>query len=259
MLALRELQTLFAASLHGGVPDAALRDAVVRDGLGARARLGVYRNSATSIAVAALALTYPTTVKLVGAEFFRAAAIRHWRRDPPREAWLAGWGADFARTLARCPGADAYPYLADVARLEWALHGAGIAEDVPPLAPSALAAVPPAQHAALCFVPHPSVTLLRLRAPADRIADAVLADDEAAMAAIELADSPVHVLVHRGAAGVAMERVSVGAFRVLRRLFAGLPLGAVLHAARGVDAASLLGQQLALGRLAGATIKEDVP
>jgi hypothetical protein len=59
----------------------------------------------------------------------------------------------------------------------------------------------------------------------------------------------VHLVVHRGPQGVAAERLAPRPWRVLRRLFAGEPLEAVLRSARGLDAASLLAAQFATNRL----------
>lgn len=256
MPALRELQADFARALRGRAVGATLAGLIVPDGLAVAERLEVYRHTARSVAVEALRLDFPATAALVGEAFFGMAAARFWRAHPPREAWLAIWGARFPAFLGRLHAARGVPYLADVARLEWALCAAARAPDAAPLDPATLTAVPAEAQAALRFTPHPSVRLLRLRYPADRIADAVLAEDDAAMAAIDLADGPVHLLVHRGPAGVTAERVPPGAWRFLRRLFAGEPLGVVLRRARGLDAAALLAAQFASHRLIAATAEE---
>jgi hypothetical protein len=252
MLALPELQAAFARAVRGGAIDPALAALVLPDAL----RLNVHRNTARATAVEALRLSFPAVEAIVGAEAFAVAAARFWHAHPPRQAWLAGWGDAFPSYLARLRGARALPYLGDVARFEWALSEAAVAPEATPLDLAALAAVPAERQGELRFTPHPSLHLLRLRHPADAIADAVLADDEATMAGIDLAGGPVHLLVHRGAGGVAARRLAPAEFRALRKLFAGTPLWRVLAGARGLDAAALLAEQFATGRVVGATLAE---
>jgi hypothetical protein len=124
------------------------------------------------------------------------------------------------------------------------------APDVAPFDPRWLAALTPDQQDALRFVPHPSVTVLSPRYPADAIADAVLSGDAAAMASVDPTSGPVVVVTHRGPEGVASERATPDQADFLRGLFGGETLGSLL--ARNVaDAAALLGRQFALGRVAG--------
>jgi hypothetical protein len=102
----------------------------------------------------------------------------------------------------------------------------------------------------LRFVPHPSLRLLELRYPADRIADAVLAGVEAAMAEIDLASGPLRLVVHRGPDGVDAERLTAHAYEFVSRLCAGETLGSLVEAAPA-DAPRLLAEQLRKGRLSG--------
>lgn len=256
MLALRDLQHDFADALRGGSASPRLAALIVPD----LARLDVYRNTARTIAVEALRIGFPATEAIVGEEFFALAAVKFWHAHPPREAWLGGWGDAFGNFLGRMHAARAVAYLADVARFERALARAANAADVPALDAASLASVPPDQHPRLRFTPHPSVTLLRLRYPADAITDAVRAGDEAAMAAIDLDSGPVHLLVHRAAGEIVAERIAASAWRFLRPLFAGAPLGEVLaRAPARLDAASMLAAQFACGRLAAAVVTEGTP
>ncbi len=139
----------------------------------------------------------------------RLAAAKFWHAHPPREAWLGGWGDAFGNFL----GADARCARGRVSRRRRAVRvGAGAGGECAPTCPRSM---PPRsrrcraeQHPRLCFTSHPSVTLLRLRYPADAITDAVRAGDEAAMAAIDLGSGPVHLLVHRAAGEIVAERMA---------------------------------------------------
>jgi len=97
-------------------------------------------------------------------------------------------------------------------------------------------------------VPHPSVSLLSADCPIDAIWRAVLAQDEMALAAIDLAAGPVWLLVQRLATGVEVARVDEGPWRFAAELFAGRPLGTTLSSAGNLDAPSLLAEHIAAGR-----------
>jgi hypothetical protein len=98
----------------------------------APAGLAVYRNNARGLALRCLGAAFPVLRELVGATGFEALANDYRRADPPRRGDLADWGGGLAEWLAQCTEllTDA-PYLADIARLEWAMHRAELAPDAP--------------------------------------------------------------------------------------------------------------------------------
>jgi hypothetical protein len=248
MPALRELQQAFGAFLRSEGDDA-ICGHIVEGGFAAAERLRIYRNTCRSTLIGALRMTYPAVDRLVGGEFFDLAAEKFIRAHPPRSGYLNEYGDGFAAFLAAFGPASAVPYLADVARFEWALNIAANALDTPALDPGALAALDPESHARLRFKPHPSLSLLALAYPADQIADAVLSGDDAAIAQVDLSSGPVWLVVHRGPGGVEAQRLEREAYDFVSQLCAGKPLGSLLEAAPA-DAAKLLAEQLAKGRLA---------
>ena len=111
-----------------------------------------------------------------------------------------------------------------------------------------LAALEQNDHDRVRFVPHPSVSLVSADYPVDAIWRAVLAQDDTALAAIDLAAGPVWLLVQRLASDVEVTRVDERAWRFAAELFAGRPLGAGLSGAVNLDAPSLLAEHIAAGR-----------
>jgi hypothetical protein len=190
-------------------------------------RLDIYRNTFITGATRALRLSFPAVHRLVGDEFFVAAAVAFVAREPPRAACLDDYGADFPHFLHAFPPAAALAYLTDVARLEWAVNCALHAPDGAPLDLERLQALRPEDQIRVCFAPHPSVALLRLGYPADAIWRGVLGGDNAALAAVDLASGPVHLLVERRAAGVEVSRLAAAAWRFTAALCAGRPLADV--------------------------------
>jgi hypothetical protein len=217
-------------------------------------RLDIYRNTFMTGVTNALRLTYPAVHRLVGDDFFAAAAQTFIASHPPRAAWLDRYGGDFPEFLERFPPAATLAYLGDVARLEWAVSGAIHAAEREPLALTALAKLAPGDEGDVRFVPHPSLSLLRVFYPADDIWRAVLARDDAALAALALDRRAIHLVVQRGAEGVEVMRRDEPEWRFLAALCAGEPLHAALDAAGGRDAAQLLAEHLAAQRFVGFTL-----
>lgn len=247
MPVLADLQRGFAASLLAS-ENVAIAAHIVEDGFTAAERLRIYRNSWRSVVIEALRLTYPAVDRLVGRDFFAGAAKTFVTAQPPCSGYLNEYGAAFAGFLETFPPSAALRYVPDVARFEWALNEAANAPDAPALDLAAVAATAAEQHAALRFEPHSSVRFLELGYPADRIADAVLAGDDEAMAAIDLSSAPVRLVVHRGPDGVEAQRVDAESYRFIRRLCAGAALGELLETS-AADGVALLAEQLAKGRL----------
>jgi hypothetical protein len=220
-------------------------------------RLDIYRNTFVSGVTKALRLTYPAVHRLVGDTFFAAAAEIFIASNPPRAAYLDQYGAEFPQFLQQLPSAAALAYLADVARLEWAVSQAIHAPDCAPLELSKLTTLADHDRARVSFLPHPSLGLLHLRHPADHIWRAVLGGDDVALAALDLDGPPIHVLVERLPTGVEVMRLDEAGWRFAVALCAGQPLQAALDAAGDVDAGAALASHLAAGRFVDFTLTAD--
>lgn len=146
----------FEAVLAGD--DRAL-DPWLAEGVAAHAGLAVYRNTVAKGRVDALAGLYPSIVRLVGADWFRDAALIFAAARRPSHPVLDDYGDDFPDWLERFPPAAGLAYLAPVARLDAAWSRAHRAADAPVLASAALAGLStPALFAARAVL-HPSVSL----------------------------------------------------------------------------------------------------
>lgn len=86
-----------------------------------RSGLAAYRGNGLANGSAALRVQFPTLLAMLGESAFDAVAARYWRGWPPRHGDLARLGEDFATCLQAQPDLDAWPWLADCARLDWAL------------------------------------------------------------------------------------------------------------------------------------------
>ncbi len=239
-----EIQHAIRQGLLGGV-DGEASAFVVNDGLAPDERLGIYRNTSAGVLVTALRLAYPAVQHVVGPEFFEGAARVFAAEAPPHSAWLDEYGADFPQFLARLAQASSVPYLPDLARLEWKVNLVLHAADAEPLKTARLATLGEAELEDLRFEPQPAAQLLRCEFPADAVWQAVLERDDEAMAAIDLAEGPVWLLVQRVHGDVQAVRLSEPEWRVAAALFAGQPLGAALAQAACAEPHTLLAAHLA--------------
>jgi hypothetical protein len=217
-------------------------------------RLDIYRNTCVGSLTKALRLSYPAVHRLVGDDFFEATAGALIAEMPPRSAYLDEYGAEFPEFLLRFPPAAALPYLPQVARLEWAVSRAIHAPDVESLEPTRLTSLAPEDQGRLCFMPHPSVGLVRADYPVDAIWRGVLGGDDAALAALDLDAGPVHLLVQRLAGGVDLLRLDASAWCFASALCHGRPLQAALDEAADIDPAALLAEHLVARRFIGFTL-----
>ena len=116
----------------------------------------VYRNTVLKGCVDALQANYPAVLRLVGEEWFRAAAALYVRAQPPGDARLLLYGTGFADFLRDFPPAADLPYLRGVAMLDRFWTEAHVAADAVALAPAALAGLPLEQLGKLVLTPHPA-------------------------------------------------------------------------------------------------------
>lgn len=150
MSALARFQDAFAQALLA--PDAGPAAEVAA--LAAHPCFAVYRNTVMKGCIDALQANYPSVARLVGEEWFRAAAAIHVREALPTEPTLLRYGAAFADFLARFEPAAELPYLPGVARLDRYWSEAHAAPEQDALNPAAVARLAPEVLAGTVLRPH---------------------------------------------------------------------------------------------------------
>jgi hypothetical protein len=251
---LLEIQTAMRRGLLDN-GDAAVA-ATLSDALAPSGRLSIYRNTSRTALTNALRLSFPAVQRLVGEDFFEAAADAFITREPPHTAWLDLYGESFPEFLQSFEPAAALIYLPDVARLERAVGHALHAIDAEPLEYSQLLDIEPAIQERLCFIPHPSVSLVFSPYPVDVIWRAVLARDDVALAAIDLSAGAVRLLVERRAGEVEVTRMDERQWKFGEALFASHSLSVALAVADDPDAAASLAAHLAAGHFSEFTVSD---
>jgi hypothetical protein len=246
---LLEIQTAMKRGLlDGGDP---ATSALLADALAPADRLGIYRNTSRSTLTKALRLNFPAVQRLVGEDFFAAAADIFITCEPPRSAWLDLYGDGFPAFLQRFEAAAALVYLPDVAHLEGAVGRALHGPDLAPLEFSRLGSIDASDEGRLRFTPHPSISLLTSPYPVDEIWRAVLARDDATLAAVDVAAGAVHLMIERCEGAVDVRRLSKPRWTFARALFSGKPLAAAVEAAGDPEATVWLAEHLSAGHFTG--------
>jgi hypothetical protein len=208
-----------------------LRDGPQRSTRGLQA----YRANAGALAERALGAAFPTIALLVGEESFAALARALWHAQPPLRGDMAAWGAALPDFIAAAPQLADEPYLADVARLDWAVHQAeqaadsdGAVEGLQHLAEGDPATLwlRLADGVALIASPHPVVSIWQAHRSQAQ-------DRFAAVREAFACGQGEQALVHRQGFKVRVAAVPAPTAVFMQALLAGAPLGHALDEAGG--------------------------
>ncbi|WP_395685561.1 putative DNA-binding domain-containing protein [Caenimonas koreensis] len=221
----------------------------------------VYRNTVMSGCVDALQANFPSVVRLVGVEWFRAAAATFARAQPPDDGRLLMYGSTFADFLAGFEPARDFPYLAGVARLDWLWIEAHTAADAVAVDAAWLATLSPDELGCVCLRPHPAA---RWRVFDDLPIYSIWATNRAGI------DSTQEI-VWRGEGALLTRPVDAVTWQALERSGAAFldacaqgcllaeAAGAALEVDASVDIAALLAHLLSSGALTAAHPNETRP
>lgn len=259
MLALPEVQRLFFAALRDKEHSAKVLP-LLRQGRGPSAaqRLQIYRNNHFESLGDALRAVFPVLARLVGEDYFRQLARRFITAHPLRSAALHGFGRELPALLSTV--ATDWPYLADVAALEWAWHEVYHEADGAPLQPQDLARVPAAQHLDLRLALVPAARLVASPYPVLRIWQAHQGE-AAPDFTLSLAEGGVRLLLLRRSLEIDFVLLVEAEHAWLAALASGRTLAeatlVALNLDAGFDLAAMLGRHLSLGSLSADGLEFD--
>ena len=232
-LALPDLQAALADHVAGH-DRAELLASVVGDSIPAAARLRVHRNHVLHSLGTVLAATFPTVQALVGDEFFRGMARTFAAHDLPTQPVLSEYGAGFSRFVGGYTPARGLPYLADIARLDWALNVAFHSPTEPRLASADLASIQVEQLPTKLVSLAPGAAVLRSIYPIERIW--ATAQSPASHETVDLNSGAARLLVLRRANDAGFVCLSEGEASFLEALAAGRTLEDAAGLALAADA-----------------------
>ena len=195
--------------------------------LSAKERLAVYQYGYRARLVECLADDYPIVAQTLGEEGFEELATEYIERHPSTAPSLNAFGRhmeSFCRESgSRALGANA-EFLAELARLEWALVETIHAEGAPPFDFQKLAKVPVVAWATARLVPSKTVRVLRFEYPVNAFFQARREDEEPAIPA----KSPTELAIYRVGFRIWRMDLTPAMTRVLEALLAEQPIGDAL-------------------------------
>jgi hypothetical protein len=168
--------------------------------------LAVYRNTVTRGSLDVLTATFDTVVRMVGEDWFHAAAAAYVCDHRPSTPSLLQYGADFADWMSTFPPAQDTPYLSAIAHLDRLWWDAYFAAEAETLDPDVLTQLDAVALETTAMVLHPSV---RLATFDHNLASLWLAHrDDARPAEFEITATPEYILIARHALEVAPRLIS---------------------------------------------------
>ena len=163
-------QTGFSNAVRN--PDISMPTGLVGpDGLPSEKRFSVYRNNVMASLIDAMGANFPAIKRLVGDDFFASLAREFIIENPPEQPMLFVYGNRFPEFLEQFPPVESFPYLADVARVEFAWLQSYHAADVSALDAAELGSVPPEEVGSATFKLHPGAWIFRSIWPAATLMD----------------------------------------------------------------------------------------
>lgn len=216
-----------------------------------------YRNTVVKGCIDALQANFPAVARLVGDEWFRAAAAIYARRHPPEVPMLVEYGAGFADFLARFEPAAELPYLPAAARLDRFWSESHIARDEPPLRADALAMFSPAQLAGAVLRPHAAARWAWFDVPAYTIWSRNRLEAPGGIEQVDIEWRAEGALLVRPADAVVWNQLSQAGCAFLDACAAGRTLARAAEAALTVSPATGLAALLARLLDAGAFAHQD--
>jgi hypothetical protein len=219
---------------------------------GGEKRFGLYRGNLTVTWDKVLSQAFPVVRELVGEEFFSALTRAYGMAHPSVDADLNRFGAGFAAFLDGFEHVADYPYLADMARLEWLLHRTHYAPDAAAVDAAGLAALSAEELETASATLHPACSLFTSDWAVVPLWQAHQPGSEIAFPAqMQLAS---HAVVARPLWKTELAALDAGAFAALVELGSGASVGEALDAAfdldENFDVAAAMKQWMDLGVLA---------
>jgi hypothetical protein len=232
MLKLRDVQDgVRRAVLGSSRPD--IIAAILGEETEAEARLNIHRHHVIYTLTEALRANFPVVCRVVDPRFFAYAADAFIRSNPPTAPCLAEYGEAFPDFLASFEPARGLPYLADLAKLEWAVVEAKYAADALPISAETLRHVPVEDYPNLAFNLDPSLRLLHARSAVQRIWAAFQEPNEPE--SIELGSEQAWLVVRRRNEAVEVANVEPATFAFIAVLRSGRPLAEAGEAGLAAD------------------------
>ena len=126
-------------------------------------RLAIYANAYRLRLCDALAVTYPILKEYVGDEAFEELSLAYINQYPSCYRSIRWFGDQLAMFINQHPQYCQYPYLSELAQVEWTMTMVFDAADAASLSIADIGAIPPDAWEDMRFQMHPSILRLQLK------------------------------------------------------------------------------------------------
>lgn len=194
-------------------------------------RMSIYRNNIFVSLMNVLYAAFPKTSALVGANNFQVLAKKFVETNPPNQAQLSEYGADFPEFLANWDQIMSdIPYLSDLAHMDWACQKAYFAKSYQPIDASIFASMTPEELFETKLMVGASVVLLKCGFPVHHFSEMETIEIE------QLSPEAEYIMVYRvgDTEEILTDLLTEDEFLFLENLKTGMSLGeAFLEVADG--------------------------
>jgi len=253
MPALRDIQAAFIHDAYTGEQTSVVY--LNKYKLNSPERLDIYYNNTLLGLTDILTATYPVLQKIVGESFFRTVASFYIETNSQITGNRHTYGGKLASFLSLYEPAASWPYLPDIAAIEWAYFQASIADDAPALDFSELTDLI-TKHPGFIVSLHPGVHYIELNFNALEIWQEHQKNE---IETIKLQESPQNVLIWRDQKDdIFLQKIS----EPLKKLIRGCREGtdfckAMFQASDGLQDLTAFQQEFALVVSSGIFVYKD--
>ncbi|KGK42157.1 hypothetical protein LH51_09565 [Nitrincola sp. A-D6] len=204
-------------------------------------RFAVYRNNVMSSLINVLAGNFPVVQQLVGEAFFRAMAREFVTHHPPITPIMLLYGQTFSDFIADFPPAASVPYLADMARLEYAIQSSRHCADSQPIKSDRLTRLVE-DHYALSYTGLKLAAAIRILTSDFAVASIWHAHQGSSPADLSQINihQPESFMLSRPALKVQLHSIDPGAAEFIRHLSQGMPLAQATETTYPFDPVAVL-------------------
>lgn len=184
-------------------------------------RIDVYTEAVRVRFYQSMAEDFPSIARALGPDKFAVEVTNYLREHPSRSPWMEYMGAAFADWLQ---DRTDHPWLADAARVHWAVVQVSLAPCFSPAPPDAFAAIPAQHQADITLEFAPAVQLVDCAHDVWETVDQAVSSDDLDARVAEPAAVANTILVARPSFRVDTRRLAPAEGPILRSLMAGLTL-----------------------------------
>ncbi len=163
-ISLRKLQLAFRHAILGD-KKISLSSHIEQNGLTSKQRIQIYQNNVFFTLTAALKSIYPTIHQILAEPSFLAIAHHYIVRYPSNFGDISSFGMHFGKFLANSLATKSFPYLKEIANLEWAYHEVFHEEEVEYFELNKLKTVSAEKYSQIKFNLNPACRLLSCKYP----------------------------------------------------------------------------------------------